>query len=93
MAVEQATAFLLAISALLGAFGALLIQIRGLRSDLNGRMQELLDHAIIGAEKRGELAGRDFAYAAMGETPPVVPPTTPTTTSSGFPGPEAGSRI
>lgn len=60
MTVEQFVAILVAITGLLGAFGLLIRQISELRADLNGRMQELLDHTRTAAMKEGELAGRDY---------------------------------
>jgi hypothetical protein len=63
MSWEQLTALVLAISALLGAFATVLVQIGNLRRDLNGRLQELLLHAVQAARKEGELAGRDFVRA------------------------------
>lgn len=65
---EQATALVVALTGLVAAVGAILVQIRSLRKDLNGRLTQLLDEAKTAAEKRGELAGRDFA-ATTRETP------------------------
>lgn len=76
---EQVVAVLGALTALLVAATALLVQVHLLRKDLNGRVTQLLDAAGMAREKRGEMAGRDFMQRLMtggtggveGSTPPV----------------------
>lgn len=60
MTPEQGTALVVAITGLLGAIGLLIGQLVALRRDINGKMEELVRHASAAAEKRGELAGRDY---------------------------------
>jgi len=62
--VEQATALVVAITGLVGAVGVLVVQIRSLRKDINGRLTQLLAVAEQAARKDGELAGRDFTRQA-----------------------------
>jgi len=59
--VEQATALVVAITGLVGAVGVLVVQIRSLRKDINGRLTQLLAVAEQAARKDGELAGRDYS--------------------------------
>lgn len=61
MTVEQVVAAVGALTALIVATTALLVQVTKLRGEVNGRLSELVAHAVEAAEKRGELAGRDFA--------------------------------
>jgi hypothetical protein len=68
MSPEQATALIVAITGLVGALGIVLHNIAELRKDLNGRLQELIDARVEAAQKRGELAGRDFVHRLF--TPP-----------------------
>jgi hypothetical protein len=65
LTIEQVTGLILAIATFLGAFATVLIQISNLRRDLNGRLEQLIHHAVEAAEKRGELAGRDFVRAQV----------------------------
>lgn len=65
MTVEQVVAVLGALTALLVAATALLVQVHLLRKDLNGRVTQLLDAAGMAREKRGEMAGRDFMQRLM----------------------------
>lgn len=60
MTAEQATALLVALTGLIGAIAAVIVQIRGLRKDLNGRVTELLVESTAAAHRHGELEGRDF---------------------------------
>lgn len=60
LTVEQVVAIIGALTALLVAATALLVQVHLLRKDLNGRVTQLLDAAGMAREKRGEMAGRDF---------------------------------
>lgn len=62
MSPEQWTALLGAITALAVAVSAVLLQIRGLRADLNGRVQQLIAVSAESARKQGELEGRDFMH-------------------------------
>lgn len=65
MTAEQATALLVALTGLVAALGAAVVQVRGLRRDLNGRVTELLSEATSAAHKHGELEGRDFMRRLM----------------------------
>lgn len=60
MTPEQAIAIIGAVSTLVVAVTALLVQVHLLRKDVNGRVTQLLDAAGMAREKRGELNGRDF---------------------------------
>lgn len=59
---EQLVAVIGALAGLLLAVGLVLQRLGELRKDLNGRMAQLLQEASAAAEKRGELAGRDFMH-------------------------------
>jgi hypothetical protein len=69
---EQFSGIIVAVTGLVAAIGLLVTQVRGLRKDLNGRMQELLDTSKLAAQKDGELAGRDFAQGATRAAPTVA---------------------
>lgn len=72
---EQLVAVIGALAGLLLAVGMVLQRLGELRKDLNGRMAQLLQEASAAAEKRGELAGRDFMhrmYATPIDTKPGV---------------------
>jgi len=79
--VEQATGLLVAVTGLVGAVGVLVVQLRSLRKDLNGRLTQLLAVAEQAARKDGELAGRDFSTRSTTVSAPVgvgtVVPLTP----------------
>lgn len=60
MTPEQWTALVGAITALVVAVGAVLVQLRGLRNDLNGRVSQMIDSTALAHRKQGELEGRDF---------------------------------
>ena len=72
MTPEQAVALLGAITALVVAVSALLLQVQKLRSEVNGRLTQLLVEATQAARKDGELAGRDFVHRMY--NPPAEPP-------------------
>lgn len=72
MTVELAIALVAAVTALLGALTAVLVQINLLRRDVNGRVTQLLEAAGVAREKRGELAGRDFMRRLMTGKPDPV---------------------
>ena len=78
MTPEQATALIVAATGLIAAVGVLVVQLRSLRKDINGRLSQVLDLAATAARKDGELAGRDFAHqtnkvSAMGGAGSPVP--------------------
>lgn len=65
MTPEQVVAIIVAVTGLTAAVGVVLVQLAQLRRDVNGRMTQLLEHASEAARKDGELAGRDYAAAAI----------------------------
>ncbi len=82
MSAEQATALLVALTGLVGALSVLVVQLRQMRKDLNGRLTELVETTKLAASKTGELAGRDFAARSVAlsaegrtETPTRIPDT------------------
>lgn len=60
MTTEGVIALFGALTALITAVTACLIQIRSLRIAVNGMLHELVDARSTAAEKEGELRGRDF---------------------------------
>ncbi len=64
MTPEQAAALIVAITGLVGALGAVFVQLRQTHSLINSRMTELVETTKLAAQARGELAGRDFAAGA-----------------------------
>lgn len=72
MTPEQAIAIIAAVSTLVVAVTALLVQVHALRRDVNGRVTQLLEAAGVAREKRGELAGRDFMRRLYGGPPGAV---------------------
>lgn len=70
MTVEGLIALFGALTAVLTAVTALLVQVRRLRMAVNGVMHELVDARAAAAEKEGELRGRDFVTSQS----PVAPP-------------------
>lgn len=70
MSSEGIIAVLGAVTALVVAGTALVVQLRSLRKDLNGRLEQLLAVAAAAARKEGELAGRDFASRGGPASPP-----------------------
>lgn len=60
MTPEQAAGLIVALTALVTAVGALVVQVRALRHDLNGHLAKVIETAGQLARKEGELAGRDF---------------------------------
>jgi hypothetical protein len=79
LTVEQSIALIGALTALVAAVSALLVQVHMLRKDVNGRVSDLLEAAGMAREKRGELAGRDFMRRVLAGHPGTasgdVPPT------------------
>lgn len=78
MTVENVTALVVAITGLVGAIGIMVVQVRGLRKDLNGRLTQLLEAHGEAQRKEGELAGRDYvttgtAVSVMGGAGTPVP--------------------
>lgn len=72
MSAEQVVAILGAVGALVLALTALIVQVRGLRTDINGRMTKLVEAVSTASHKEGELEGRDFARQQLLE-PPASP--------------------
>lgn len=70
MTVETAIAAAVALTTLATALAALLVQMAALRKDLNGRLQQLLEHAVEAARHQGELEGRDFMRRLLTGEPP-----------------------
>jgi len=66
---EQLVAVLGGATALIAALTALFVQIANLRREVNGRLSQLLVEAVQAAEKRGELAGRDFIHRMYAPPP------------------------
>lgn len=66
---EQLVALVGAVAALLTAVAVVLQRIGELRREINGRLTQLLEEATAAAEKRGELAGRDFIHRLY--APPI----------------------
>lgn len=60
MTPEQALAIVGGLTALMVAVTALLVQVRGLRHDVDGRMAQLVKATSEASRKQGELEGRDF---------------------------------
>jgi hypothetical protein len=69
---EQATALLVALTGLVGALSVLVVQLRQMRKDLNGRLTELVETTKLAATKTGELAGRDFSDRRFSDRPDDV---------------------
>lgn len=65
MTIENAIALVVAVTALLGAIGALYVQVRSVGKQIDGRMQELMTVTAQANLKQGELAGRDFSAPAV----------------------------
>jgi hypothetical protein len=57
---EQLTAIIGALGTLVVAVVGLIVQLRLLRKDLNGRLSQLVETTRRGAQKQGELEGRDW---------------------------------
>ena len=62
MSTEQVTALIVAVTGLVAAIGALIVQLRLLRKDLNGRVSQLLETSSLAQHRLGELEGRDFMH-------------------------------
>jgi hypothetical protein len=76
--IESVTGLIVAITGLIAAIGVLVVQVKGLRKDINGRISQLLDAHGQAERKDGELAGRDYALtrdrvSAMGGAGTPVP--------------------
>lgn len=72
MTPEQATALIVAATGLIGAVGVLIVQVRSLRKDVNGRLTHMLSLAADAGRKEGELAGRDFANKSAVDRPAAI---------------------
>lgn len=73
MSAEQATALIVAVTGLVGAIGAVIVQVRLLRKDLNGRVSQLIEAATVSSHRKGEMEGRDFMRRLL-SGPPQSPP-------------------
>jgi hypothetical protein len=71
--VDQVTALLVAATGLITAIGVVAVQLRGLRKEINGRMEQLLTIAAASAHKEGEMVGRDFTRAQLSQLHPPPP--------------------
>lgn len=60
MTPEQATALIVALTGLIGALGAIFVQMRQTHKLVNSRMTELVEATRQAAQAHGELVGRDF---------------------------------
>lgn len=69
MNVDGATALIVAVTGLVAAVGAVIVQVRGLRRDLNGRVSQLIDVATTASHRKGELEGRDFMRRVLEGAP------------------------
>ena len=67
MTPEQATALIIALTGLVGALGAVFVQLRQTHRLINSRMTQLIDTTKLAAQKSSELAGRDFDKNARAE--------------------------
>lgn len=72
MTPEEATALVTAAGVTLTALGTVLIQVRGLRKDVNGLLTRYTSAATAAAEKEGELKGRDFVPPPAAAPEPEV---------------------
>lgn len=72
MTAEQAVAILGGVVGLVVALTALIVQVRGLRTDINGRMTKLVEAVSTASHKEGELEGRDYAREQL-----LGPPASP----------------
>jgi len=59
LSVEGLTALIIAVTGLVGALGAVFVQLRQTHSLINSRMTELIETTKLASGKAGELAGRD----------------------------------
>lgn len=77
---EQFVAIISALAVLIGAVTALLVQVARIRGNINGRLDQLVQTAALAAEKRGELAGRDFIHRLYQQPLSLAPPSAPART-------------
>jgi hypothetical protein len=85
--VENVTGLIIAVTGLIAAIGVLVVQVKGLRKDINGRLTQLLEAHGEAQRKEGELAGRDYVttptrvsvMGGAGTPVPLVPHDTPKT--------------
>lgn len=73
MTAEQATALIVAATGLIAAIGTVIVQVRGLRRDLNGRVSQLIDVSSTAQRRLGELEGRDFMHRLQNPPPLQAP--------------------
>lgn len=66
---EQFTALLGALGVVIAAVTALLVQVRSMRADMNGKLGELVTAKQQAATKEGELLGRDYERQAAPAAP------------------------
>lgn len=69
MTPETIIAVIGAITALVVAVTAMLVQLGKLRQEVNGRLTQLIAEATDAARKDGELAGRDFMHRLLRDGP------------------------
>lgn len=77
MTPEQWVALVGALTALFVAVAAAIVQIRGLRSDINGHVTKLVATATALGQKQGELQGRDFMHRLLTAPPEGAEGSTP----------------
>lgn len=77
MSPEQITAILTGVGGIIVAVTALVVQLRLIRKDLNGRLTQLIDTAALAAAKDGELKGRDFSRSRKRTPVRVADPVEP----------------
>ena len=95
MSLQEVTALVVAITGLVGALGAIYIQLRQTHSLVNSRMTDLLDTTKLLSQKTGELDGRDQEFSRGREAPaagartstPIELPRTSTPGTGSPPGP------
>lgn len=72
VAPESAVAIIGAITALVVALTAMLVQLGKLRQEVNGRLTQLIAEATDAARKQGELEGRDFMHKLLRDGHPPL---------------------
>ena len=97
MNLQELTALVVALTGLIGALAAILIQLRQTHALVNSRMTELLDTTKLLSQKTGELDGRDQEFSRGREAPiagartskPIELPPTSTPGTGSPPGPSS----
>jgi len=75
----ELTALIVAVTGLIGALGALFVQLRQLHGLVNGRMTQLLEQTKIASASAGELVGRDYQASSETAAPSAEAQTSPPT--------------